>query len=384
MAERRLNGWAGLARFGGVGDNLIVACALPGLKKKYGKVEVISGPPQSIVFENNPYVDKLSVTQKDSIPNSNPDEWQGWFRRRAHEYDFFIHLSHSCETLTALLPSQTQFWWPAEWRRKFCNKNYLENVLDICGLPHEFGPLFFPTDAEKAQAAETKQKVGEKVIGWVISGTRVDKFHPYAPQAIARLLREVGPVVMLGAPMARNFQTAQAIQADVIKQNGTDAGLHLALSADEADPNWPVRRILTFAQTCDVVVSPDTGPAWAVAFEPNAKVMLLSHASPENITKHWRNTITLTADRSRVPCWPCHQLHNSGETCTPNKEGTASACISDISVQNIVESVLRAMEVTSVECRQLRTEFVAQFLPERGDRDPPNRVGDRAVARSAL
>lgn len=327
-----------------VGDNLIVSVALPGLKKKYGHVEVISGPPQSIVFENNPYVDKLSVTQKDSIPNGHPDEWQGWFRRRAHEYDFFIHLSHSCETLRALLPSQTQFWWPAEFRRKMCGYNYLETVLDICGLPYEFGPLFYPTDDEKSQAQETKKKVGEKIIGWVISGTRVDKFHPYAPQAIARLLREVGPVVMLGAPMARNFETAKAIQADVIKQNGSDAGLHLALSADADNPNWPVRRLLTFAQACDVVVSPDTGPAWSVAFENNAKVMMLSHASPLNIVKHWHNTISLHADPERVPCWACHCLHNSGETCTPNKEKNASACISDISVELIVQATKAAWD----------------------------------------
>jgi len=382
---RRSNGWAGLARFGGVGDNLIVAVALPGLRKKYGRVEVISGGDQAVVFENNPYIDKLSVVGKDSIPNPNPDEWQGWFRRRAAEYDFFIHLSHSCETLRALLPSQTQFWWPKEWRRNFCNHNYLESVLDICGLPHEFGPLFFPTTAEKEQAQETKSKVGDKAIGWVISGTRVDKFHPYAPLVIARLLREVGPVVMLGAPMARNFETAQAIQNDVIKQNGSDAGLHLALSADENNPNWPVRRILTFAQACEVVVSPDTGPAWGVAFEQNAKVLLLSHASPENITKHWVNTTTLHADQKRVPCWPCHQLHNSGETCTPNKEGNASACISDISVQAIVEAVKQSMENASHGKRRLiRREPAAELLSERPSGHATNGVGHRPVDRPPI
>lgn len=340
--KRRLNNWAGLARFGGVGDNLIAAVALPGLKRKYGHVEVISSDPQSAVFDNNPYIDKLSISAP--IPFDNPAIWQSWFRKRSAEYDFFVHLSHSCETLRALLPTQTQFWWSAEWRRNFCGHSYLETVLDICGLPHEFEPLFYPTVAEMAQAVETKAKVGNIAIGWVISGTRLDKCHPHSSQIIARLIREVGPVVMVGAPPpSRDFGLAQAIMADVIKQNGSEQGLHLGLSPSLDNETWPVRRVLSFLQVCDIVIGPDSGPMWGVAFAPNAKVMLLSHASPENITKHWRNTVTLHADQQRVPCWPCHQLHDSAETCTPNSDNTGAACISGINTQAIVETVGRLL-----------------------------------------
>ncbi len=41
-------GWAGIGRFGCVRDNLIAAAILPGLKKKYGKIEVLSSEPQQI------------------------------------------------------------------------------------------------------------------------------------------------------------------------------------------------------------------------------------------------------------------------------------------------------------------------------------------------
>ena len=381
MTDRRPNGWAGLARFGGVGDNLIAAVALPGLKKKYGRVEVVTSNPQGIVFEGNPSIDKLSITDKDTIPISPPEAWQGWFNKRAVEYDFFIHLSHSCETLRALLPTQTQFWWPAEWRRKFCDHNYLETVLDICGLPHEFGPLFFPTVEEKVQAFETKQKVGSPCIGWVISGTRIDKAYPHSPTVIAKLIREVAPVVMLGAPLpSQNFHMAQGIQADVQRANGSDAGLHLALSPNAERPTWPIRRVLAFAQVCDIVISPDTGPAWATAFEPNAKVMLLSHASVENITKHWVNTVSLHADDT-VPCWPCHQLHSTGETCTPNPEKTAAACISSISPDTIVAHVKRILN--DGERRLICGKSGAELPAQRADRDTPGAVGNRLRAGGA-
>jgi hypothetical protein len=56
-----------------------------------------------------------------------------------------------------------------------------KSVLDVCGLPYEFGPLFFATDDEKYSAADTKKKLGETVIAWVISSTRLDKCHPNSP-----------------------------------------------------------------------------------------------------------------------------------------------------------------------------------------------------------
>jgi ADP-heptose:LPS heptosyltransferase len=350
-AERGANGWAAIARFGGVGDNLIVACCFKPLKQLYPRLEVITQLPQSVVFENNPYVDKLSVVGKDSIPVSPPDAWQNWFRQRSHEYDFFVHLSHSLETYRALLPTQTQFWWPAAARRKMCGHNYLETALDICGLPHEFGPLFFSSPQEQLSAQETKSRVLDAypasagftprpaLAGWIINGTRIDKLYPYASIAISRLIKEVGPVVMLGAPSpSRDFELAKAIQADVIRHNGDDRGLHLGLSPDANNPTWPIRRVLSFAQACDIVIGPDTGPMWAVAFEPNKKVLLLSHASPENITKHWVNTVTLHADPAKVPCWPCHQLHNSADTCMLNADKNGAACISSINVDTIIQT----------------------------------------------
>lgn len=335
---RKTNGWAAVARFGGIGDNLMCASPLKLLRDKFGHLEVISSAPQSVVFENNPHIDKLSVIDKSFIPQDHSGNWQNYFVGRAQEYDAFFHLSHSCETLRALFVGQTQFHWPASFRRKMCGQSYLETIHDICEVPYEFGPLFFPTDQERDHAQATKKIVGERMIVWVISGTRLDKIHPYASVIIAQLIREVGPVVMLGAP-GRDFESAKLIQEDVQRFNGSDRGLHLGLSPDPNKPTWDIRRVLTFAQAADIVIGPDTGPMWAVAFEPNNKIMLLSHASAENITKGWVNTVPLHADQNNVPCWPCHQLHDTTKTCRPNAAGNGAACISDIGVQTIVRTV---------------------------------------------
>jgi len=97
---------------------------------------------------------------------------------------------------------------------------------------------------------------------------------------------------------------------------------------------------------CDLVITPDTGTWWAVAMEPLPKILMVSHASAENIGKHAVNTMVLHADPGRVKCFPCHRLHSDFTTCTPNFENNGAACISDISVNTIVETARRMLEAT--------------------------------------
>lgn len=337
-----MNRWAAIARFGGIGDNLIAGSPLKALKRLGYMTEVIAGDPNHVVYYHNPYVDKLSikVTQRD-LPQNDLPGWQKWFESRAHEYDVFIHASHSCEGRHALFKTMTAFWWSPEARRKLCAGSYLETVHDIAGVPYEFGPLFFASEEEQANALETKRKIGERFILWVLSGTRVDKVYPYSTMAIARMIKEIGaPVVLMGGPHEKEHSMAVAIRDHVALTNGSREGLHLAVPASEGgDMCWPLRTSLAFALCADLVVTPDTGTAWAVAMEPMPKIVMVSHASSENITKHWRNAITLHADPDRVPCWPCHRLHDDPSTCVENKEKNGAACISDISVERLVQTV---------------------------------------------
>lgn len=336
--------WAGVARFGGVGDNLVAASVCAPLKRQGYMVEMITSPNNHVLFNNNPYIDKLSVkTVERDLPQGDLMAWQKWFASRANEYDVFAHLSHSMEGRHAVFPSMTSFWWPEDYRRELCAGSYLETAHRIAGVPFEFGPLFWPTDDEYERAYRDKEKLGGRFIIWIISGSRIDKVYPYCAMAVTRILKELKiPVLLMGAgEKERNM--ALAIQNHVEIQNSGLQGLHLALSVEGSETggnyNWPLRRSLTMALVSDLVISPDTGPAWAVAFEKIPKVMMVSHASVENITKHWINTNTLHADPNRCPCWPCHRLHNDPSTCVSNKEDNGAKCISDISIETVFEAV---------------------------------------------
>lgn len=335
--------WAGIMRMGGIGDNLIAASVLRPLKRLGYQTEMITSDTAKVVYHNNPYIDKLTIKTDADVPKG--DAWHPWYMSRAKEYDIFAHLSHTCEFRHALFTTQTAFWWRPEYRRALCAGSYLETVHDIVGVAHDFGPLFFPTEEETTRAQRTKsEQIGGDYIAWVLSGSRIDKTYPYTPMVICRIIKELGlPVVMLGIG-GQQFEMAKRIETDVKRTNSTTKGLHLALSPENADlggaQHFGVRRSLTLAQNASLVVTPDTGVAWAVAMEQMPKVVLHSHASVENIAKHWVNTTSLHADRTRVPCWPCHRLHNDPSTCVPNKDGgNAAACISDISVEQVLTAI---------------------------------------------
>lgn len=336
--------WACVCRFGGCGDNMVASSVLPLLAEKYN-VEVITKRPHGEIFENNPYISKLSYKRDEDMP-SNGKAWQEWFAKRAPEYEGgLFNLSHSMEYHVAFGPDTTAFYWPAAYRRKIAGRNYLEVVHDICGVAHKFEPGFFPTEKERLKASATDVIIratsrSGKVIGWGIAGSRIDKLHPQSRSIVARLIRDEGHAVVMFGHGGKDFEVAKDIQKFVQLENGSDRGLHLALSPDD-NPSWPLRRTLTQARKCDALISPDTGVAWSVSMEMMPKIILLSHASPMNITRHWFNTATLAASQERVPCWPCHRLHNDYATCTPNKDETGAACISDITIETIL-SALRA------------------------------------------
>ncbi len=353
--SQRSNGWAGVARFGGIGDNLMAASVCYALKRRGYKVEMITGEKSAwSVFEHNPNIDKLSVKSTDEMFGIGSLEWQKWFRGRAEEYDIFAQLSHTCEGLLAFFPSMSQFHWPAHVRRQLANKNYLEMVHDIAGMPYDFGPLFYMSDLEREDALRTKRKIGERAICVVMSGSRLDKSHPRLPGVVARMIKELDtPVVLLGDPV-RNLEDARQIETFVKTTNGSLAGLHVGITIESAKTktdsgkfDWPIRRSISLAQVCDLVIGPDTGVMWAVAFEKMPKILMLGHASPENITKHWINTRTLVPS-GKIVCWPCHRLHDAepGKPppyCTPNEDNSGAACISDISIETIVQTAREAL-----------------------------------------
>jgi ADP-heptose:LPS heptosyltransferase len=100
--------WCCVVRPGAIGDDLMATSVLPLLARDY-KIEVITQAPHHVIFENNPYVDKLVVKDPESLPK-DPVAWQEWFVERGKEVDKLVDLTNSCETELAYFPIQKQFY----------------------------------------------------------------------------------------------------------------------------------------------------------------------------------------------------------------------------------------------------------------------------------
>jgi hypothetical protein len=172
---------------GGVGDNLIAASVLRPLKEMGYKVEMITEQPHGVLFENNPYIDKLSVHDKEEWKLVVNDQMTGfkWFAHRAKEFDLFANLSMSCEYLCVTPMAHAPFWWPQEFRRKLYGRSYIESVHDI-SVRRTPSAAILPTEEESAGTGHP-QSVGQGRSSAVHIG------HPHRQGLPARALRDRRP-----------------------------------------------------------------------------------------------------------------------------------------------------------------------------------------------
>jgi ADP-heptose:LPS heptosyltransferase len=346
-----------VARLGVIGDQLVASSILPGLKAQGYHVTFMAARPYSEIHRNNPHIDVLREVDEGALGRGQ--EFIEFWKRIGPAYDRVIHLSESIERTLVYFEDQCQFWWDETARRALSNASYLERTHDLAGVPHDFQPGFFPTEAEAAWAAEQVEGWGaQPLIGVVIAGSNLDKVYPKMGFVVAKLLSLFprGRVLLFAGKSDRDrmlVETVLKVVHDAVP-DGT-ARLKHAMG-------WSLRQALTMVQRLQLLIGPDTGLMWAAAMRPEIrKVVLLSHASPTNITKHWLNTATLHADPQEVPCWPCHRLHKRPETCRVQPDTGAAACIASISP----ETLMRVLTPSPVE---------------RSDHEQPERLRREAAA----
>src|SRR5579859_788629 len=322
-----------ISRYGAIGDQIVTASILPGLKAQGYHITYMTQPVSQEVLLHDPNIDEWYIQDKDACPN----ELLGPFWDVvATRYDKFINLSESIEGALLTLPGRLQHQYDDEARRKlFGGVNYLERTHDIAGVPLDFASKFYATEHEMKWAHALKRAWGGgPVVTWAINGSSPHKVYPWT-QIVVRWLLERTPVhVCLLADPSIGKQLQEAI-VEKLKESGVDMSRLHPMGGGA----WTIRQALTFCQVSDCVVGPETGPLNALCFEPMPKVIYLSHSSEENLTRYWRNTTTLLPDRGRAPCYPCHRLHYDWTHCHQHKDTHAALCASAIRPEAIFEAI---------------------------------------------
>lgn len=295
-----------VVRYGGFGDMIQAANILPELKRQGYHVTFMTTPKGQDVLKHDPHIDAWMIQDTDQVPNHElPLFWAVVSKR----FSKFVNLCESVEGTLLAMPGRANHGWPFAVRHERLNDNYLEFTAKLAELPYTSEARFYPSSEEKDAASARILHGGFNVL-WALAGSSCHKFYPGQDAVIARILTD--------HPDCRIFLVGD--EACKILEAGWEKEPRVVCLSGELG----IRDTLALAQACDAVVGCETGVLNAVAFEGNRKVVLLSHSSHENLTKHWANTIAMAPQG--LDCYPCHRLHYTREFCREDEETGAAMC----------------------------------------------------------
>lgn len=295
-------------RYGGFGDMLVSSSTFPQLKAQGWHLTVYTGDKGDDVIRHDPNVDRVVSHDIMTMKAGELRELCNYLRTRCAK---FVNFSETFEGLLLASPSRPSFWWPQSMRHRYMNGNYLEAAHAAAEVPFVPRQAFYPTAAERTEAAEWRQTTcgTAKLVVVAATGSGVNKIWPHLFEYVGRLAKghpDVHVAVMGG------LYGAELLEHERIHS---------------ISERWSIRRALALALQADLVIGPETGILNAVAHEAMPKIVLLSHSSPQNLTENWVNTTVLAGD---VPCYPCHRLHADWSGCNKDPETQFAACASAI------------------------------------------------------
>ena len=363
---------AAVVRFGAQGDMIQASSVWPALKEQGFHVTVYcqSGAGYEVV-KHDPHVDRFIVCDKDMIP---PQFLREWLEYTAKKYTRFINLSESVEVSLLAAPGRTAWYWPNEARAVHMNRNYLEWTHTLAGVPGPYRPAFYSTVEERAWARKQKERMGKRVILWSLAGSSNHKVWPHLDEVVLRIGAFYPDVhiVLVGDETCKLLE-AGFCRWDEEKQDFVETMSRVHLRSGK----WTIRESMAFAEVADLIIGTETGLLNAAGFMDTAKIITLSHSSPEMLTRHWKNTITLEQPEG-VGCekkWPsrggaCRQLHGADSTnpwldCPMHEDSGVAECQWHISAEMMMDAVTKVLgQPNVIPIRAAQTAHNKSFVVE--------------------
>lgn len=289
-----------IVRYGALGDMVMITPLIRKLHEDGYHVTMNITPYAAPVIENNPFVDNLIFQEREAIPNNELgdywDEWRG-------DYEKYINLSESIEGRLLKVEHRGEFYTSKAWREKSCGgKNYYDWTMELGGYPEltgTRGELFFSRD-EIFEARKLREELkGKFVVVWALNGSSHHKIFPLLEPVATTWLGQHpdARIILIGGPEAQRYEFNHP---QVIRSAG----------------QWSLRKNLAIlGMVADAVVGPESMALNVAACYDIPKITFLSHSTHTNLCQYWTNDFCLTPDVAVAPCYPCHQLHYSVESC---------------------------------------------------------------------
>lgn len=285
-----------IVRYGALGDMVILSPLIEKFKQDGYHVTMNVTPYSVAILDNNPNVDNIIIQEREAIPNGELgpywDEWRP-------EYDKYINLSESLEGALLKVEGRRDFFTTQAWRHEQCNKNYYDHTMTLGGYAEcvgTRGKLYFSKseiwDAQKFRS----QHKNKFIVMWSLNGSSHHKIYPLMEPVLRDFLAQHPDALCMtiGDKMATMLEFDHP---QVMKTAG----------------QWPLRKVLATLSLVDCVVGPESLHTNTAGCFDVPKITLLSHSTHENLCKHFTNDYCLSPQNT--PCWPCHQLHYTMESC---------------------------------------------------------------------
>lgn len=332
-------------RYGAFGDSVWVSPVVRELKQHGYYVVVNCKDNTAQILKNNPNIDEFIVHESShSIPY---DELPNYWDEISKGFDKVINLTQSIEGVLVKCQGSDEYDWPHEKRHAECNVNFVDRTMECAGYPEIKGAkteLFF-TDIEE-QLAKTFMLARRDrfVLLWALSGSGFHKTYPWAEYVAAEFgatHKKDAQIITTGDESCRilEWQNPWTINK---------AGI------------WTLRQACIMTKYADLVVGPDTGLLNAAGCFDTPKIVMLSSASEENLTKYWENCTVLRAEDCE--CQPCHRLIYTNECPKGTIAGVAAKCAEHIKPEAVLEAIEKVYRHwQAVRAKELNASRVAAF-----------------------
>lgn len=266
------------------------------------------------VLKYNPYIKKLILHVKDSVPIDKLGEK---IKKSAKENqcDRTIDLNESVEVALSLHPRSPEYSLPKYERRSKFERNFYEFCFEFCGEDWkgvDLNPELFFDDKELKQAhSYLNPDSFNLLVG--MSGSGTNKTYEWTQEVCGSIKEKYGSKV--------HIITVGDVPAKIIEPEGEG----ITNLAGEVS----MRISMALTGIVDCVISPDTGLLHASGCYNTPKIGLLGHVTKEVITKHFFNDYSVEADENLSECAPCLRLiYNPRLQCPTHVSTGGVLCMS--------------------------------------------------------
>jgi len=322
-----------LIRYGAFGDTIMLTPLLRKLKEEGYHVTMNMTPRAKAVLNHNPHIDQYIMQKENQIPN---EQLGSYWKNLSEGYDKVINLSGSVEGGLLKVEGKPAFRWEHEVRHEKCNRNYYDEQFKKAGYDTtgKVGELFFTRLEHQLAKTYIKKYRKRFTVMWSLAGSSFHKNYPYTQIVCDWLCKLYDDIVFI-------------LVGDAVSVMLEWEHPQVKCRSDK----WSIRQAMLMTKYVDLVVGSETGILNAAGCYDTPKIVLLSHSSEENLTKYWKNCTNLHASQDEVPCYPCHQLHYTLESCPLHEKLKTPLCMTQLKYEVVKNEIERQYKEWENGCR---------------------------------